>query len=178
MCRPVADAPDSLIAVSREQMFARGNMITRTVRMQLVGVSKDAKIEPATQRGQGKLPSRAPSNWRRNLSTYARVQVQGVYPGVNMVYYGNQHQLEYDFILAPGVDPALIRLRFSGADQVSTNQQGELVIVLGGEAIRQPRPLIYQPTPAGRRTVDGGYVQLDSARWVFVSEHDRGRVGY
>src|SRR5262249_32740090 len=60
-----------------------------------------------------------PKKWRTNIATCAKVRFSEVYPGVDWVFYGNQRQLEYDFVVAPGADPTAIELRFSGADTLA-----------------------------------------------------------
>lgn len=74
------------------------------------------------------LTGNDPARWRTDVPAYAKVQYQGVYPGVDMVYYGNQGKLEYDFVLAPGADPAQILLRFSGAEKLELDSNGGLVL--------------------------------------------------
>src|ERR1051325_1812400 len=107
--------------------------------MSLVGASANPHIE-----GLGELPGRSnyfigrdPQKWRTNLTGYSRVQYEGIYPGVDMVYYGKQRQLEYDFVVAPGADPHIIRLDFDGAEKIEIDEQGDLVLSLAG---RQGRP--------------------------------------
>jgi len=83
------------------------------LRMRLVGANANAAVT-----GAGELPGKTnyflgndPKKWRTNVPTYAQVKYQGVYPGVDLVYYGNQGgQLEYDFVVAPGADPSAIVL--------------------------------------------------------------------
>lgn len=72
----------------------------------------------------GSVPSGTPK-----VETFKKVQFQQVYPGVDLVYYGNQQHLEYDFIVAPSASPETIALSFSGADSVGLTAQGTLVIV-------------------------------------------------
>ncbi|MCZ6489611.1 MAG: hypothetical protein O7A06_03655, partial [Acidobacteria bacterium] len=59
-----------------------------------------------------------PEMWRTNVPHYAKVRYQDVYPGVDLIYYGNQRQLEYDFVVAPGADPEAIQLELQGADHL------------------------------------------------------------
>ena len=87
------------------------------LRMKLVGANSAPKIE-----GSDQLPGKSnyfigndPSKWRRGIPQYARVNYESVYPGVNLTYYGNQGQLEYDFRVAPGADPNQIALTFEGS---------------------------------------------------------------
>ncbi|HEY3119151.1 MAG TPA: SBBP repeat-containing protein, partial [Vicinamibacteria bacterium] len=83
-----------------------------------------------------------------------------VYPGVDVVYYGHQRDLEYDFVVAPGGDPAAIRLAFDGADRIEIDGAGDLILQLGGHTLRQHRPFIYQDVDGVRREVRGGYLLM------------------
>ena len=108
------------------------------------------------------------------MPTFAKVRVEEIYPGVNLVYYGNQHQLEYDFTVAPEANPGAITIRFDGADKISVNENGELVLTLGKDEIRQPAPLIYQLAGSGRKEISGGYKMLDAQTVAFtVGKYDR-----
>ncbi|HUF61292.1 MAG TPA: hypothetical protein VMN36_04395 [Verrucomicrobiales bacterium] len=93
--------------------------------------------------GFGKLPSVThyfsggdASQWRTDVPNYAKVVHESVYPGVDMVFYGNQRQLEFDFIVAPGSDPAQIQLEIDGAMRMRLDRTGNLVIETeGGETM-------------------------------------------
>ena len=90
-----------------------------------------------------------PKKWRTNVPSYARVKYEGVYPGVDLVYYGNQRQLEYDFVVAPGADPNQIKLSFAGADGMRVDAaSGDLVLNLGDDEVRFHKPAVYQPAVA------------------------------
>jgi len=106
-----------------------------------------------------------PAQWRTGVPTYAGVLVHDLYPGVDLSYYGNNQQLEYDFIIAPGADSSSIRLRFDGVNRLTINPAGELVIKLGTDEIRQPPPELYQVVSGSRRPVSGGY-ELEGGRTV------------
>lgn len=108
---------------------------------------------------------RDPSRWRRNVPTYRRVLARHVYPGINLAYYANHRQLEYDFDLAPGANPARIRLllRRLGPPHsylrpyIAPN--GDLVLDAGAATVRLLRPVVYQPSADGRpRIIAGRYV--------------------
>jgi hypothetical protein len=73
-----------------------------------------------------------PRQWHTAVPTYGRVAYHGVYPGVDLVYYGNQQQLEYDFTIAPGADPGVIRLHAEGAQSLTLDGQGNLVLHTAG----------------------------------------------
>lgn len=97
-------------------------------------------------------------NWHTSAPNYNQVKYEDVYPGIDVVYYGNQRQLEYDFIVAPGADTNLIKLGFEGAKGLSVDRKGDLVLRTGGGIIRQHRPLAYQEVKGSRQTVDCRYV--------------------
>ncbi len=147
----------------------------RRVDVRLVHGNPQPKIEPldrlATQTNYF-LGGRA--NWHTGISEYSRVAYRSVYPGVDVVYYGSADQLEYDFLLSPGADPAAIRLRFEGADHVRVNEAGDLVIEAGGAQFLQKRPLLYQqevhtshrsPVEGRYRLLPGGVIALDVSRY-------------
>jgi Beta-propeller repeat len=118
------------------------------------------------------------TNWRTGISQYSRVAYRSVYPGIDVVYYGTPDQLEYDFLLSPGADPAAIRLRFQGADDVKVNSAGDLVIEVGGAQFVQKRPLLYQQDPRTSQLnpVEGHYRLLaDGVIALDVSRYDRSR---
>src|SRR5260221_4810903 len=116
------------------------------------------------------------SKWRTNVPTYAKVQYREVYPGIDLVYYGNQRQLEYDFVLAPGADPNKIVLGFKGADKLEIDAEGSLVLHASGGDIRQHKPVIYQDIDGVRRDIAGGYVRKDAKRVGFqVAAYDASR---
>ncbi len=98
-----------------------------------------------------------PSRWRVDVSTFARVEYEGVYPGVDLAYYGRQGRLEYDFIVAPGADPAPIRLGFRGAQGLRIDSSGDLVLETGAGPVRFRRPIAYQQIAGARRPVASGY---------------------
>src|SRR5207244_8202378 len=88
-----------------------------------------------------------------------------VYPGIDLIYYCNQRQLEYDFVVSPGADPGRIRLGFHGADKLEVDAQGDLLLHTATGVIRQRKPVIYQEVEGARREIAGGYV-LEGARPV------------
>jgi hypothetical protein len=97
------------------------------------------------------------TKWLTNVPAYARVKCEDVYPGVDMVYYGNQRQLEYDFKLAPGADPRAVRLKFDGAETIAIDKDGDLVLGAAGAEIRQRKPVAYQDVNGVRREVPCRY---------------------
>ena len=104
------------------------------VLMKLVGANSHPEVS-----GLEELPGKSnyflgsdPDKWRTNVPHYAKVYYEDVYPGVDLVYYGNQHQLEYDLVVAPGADPNAITLRFEGVEKLRIDAQGDLVLDTSG----------------------------------------------
>lgn len=120
-----------------------------------------------------------PSRWRRGVPSFARVRYRGLYRGIDLVFYGNQERIEYDFVVAPGGDPRDIRLRFSGEDAVRIDAQGNLVIRAGATDIVQRAPVIYQEHDGIRLPIQGRYVKANRHEVRFsVADYDRQNTLY
>jgi hypothetical protein len=149
-----------------------------TVRMQILGGRTDLRgvaLEP--MRGTvNYLRGNDPAKWQTNLPTYGKVKFDDVYPGVDLVYYGNSRRLEYDFIVAPGASPDAITLGFEGADSVKLDAEGDLVLSTAGGPVRFEKPLVYQERGAHREPVAGEYVWKGNRRIGFrVAAYDATR---
>ena len=148
------------------------------VRMQLVGANADPPVT-----GHEALPGKShylighdPQQWRTDIPHYQTVKYEGVYPGVDLLYYGRQGQLEYDFVVRPGADPRAITLAFTGARHVRLGAGGELVLGVGGGEIRQHKPVIYQEVDGVRQVIAGGYRIEDQQHVRFeVGAYDASR---
>ena len=113
--------------------------------------------------GEGQLPGTSnyfvgdSDAWRTELPTYAKVRYKDVYPGVDLVFYGNQRQLEYDFALAPHADPKSIRLQFAGAGKLKLDDAGDLIVSAKNGNIEFRKPAIYQEANGHREWIDGRF---------------------
>jgi hypothetical protein len=139
-------------------------------RMQFLGANTAARITGETRLGGtvNYLLGGESGQWRTGVPTFAQVRVENVYPGVNVVYYGSQQKLEYDFNLAAGVSPSVIALRFNGAKKISTNPQGELVVTLRDGEVVQHAPVAYQIVEGARHEVAAGYQIVDAHTAAFT----------
>jgi len=106
-----------------------------------------------------------PDQWRIGVPLFGKIIYSGVYPGIDLIYYGNQNQLEYDFVVAPGASWRSIRLAFSGAQSVEIDSNGDLKLQTRGGWLRHRRPRVYQQLASGRREISGHYV-LQGSRQV------------
>jgi hypothetical protein len=130
------------------------------LRMQWVG----ARLAAAGA-GRHALPGRMhyfrgrdAKGWTANVPTYRQVAYDDVYPGIDVVYYGNQQQLEYDFVVAPGGNPASIAFRFHGASRLEIDAAGALAVDVAGETVRLHPPMAYQADRGARHEVASRYV--------------------
>src|SRR4030095_11912346 len=131
------------------------------LRLKIIGANSNALVE-----GQDELPGKVnyilgddPQKWRANVPTYRKVYYKEIYPGIDMVYYGNQRQLEFDFVVHAGTSPERIKFRIEGAARISLDKRGDLQLALNEGEVKLHKPVIYQLTEAGERSeIKGRYV--------------------
>ena len=149
---------------------------TETIRMRLEGSRVPAEVRGVElQPGVSNyLIGNDPSKWQTGVPNYSKVEVKGVYDGVDMVYYGNGKQLEYDFVVAPGVDPDVIRLAYDGV-KLRTDGNGDLLLATSLGELRQHKPLVYQ-VQGGKRVEVAGNYRIRGANVTFeLAAYDRKR---
>jgi hypothetical protein len=137
---------------------AGGNQVT-PIRMKFIGGSSQPKLT-----GLEELPGKTnyfrgnnPRKWQTNIANYGKVKYASVYPGVDVIYYGNQQQLEYDIVLSAGADPRSIKLDIQGAQQIKVDSNGDLVLMTRDGELRQRKPICYQMVRGLRQEVAGRY---------------------
>ncbi len=118
-----------------------------------------------------------PDGWHTDIPTHSRIAYQQPWPGVDVRYQGETGQLESVYEIAPGADPAAIRLRYSGHDRLSIDATGNLVVSTPLGEVVESAPIVYQGVSGERIYVDGEYVLLDSRTVGFrVGAYDRSRA--
>lgn len=181
-------------------------MAFSSIHMRLVGANAEAVASGAEE-----LPGKAnyfkgndPQQWRTNIPTYEKVRYENVYEGIDLEYYGNQRQLEYDFIVAPGADPQQIRMTFDGSIPrkaeaeaseagllaqtglsrfsafsasalLEIDQQGNLILCAHTAGMKLLKPIAYQQINGKRRDINGQYVIEDDVVGFELSDYDRTR---
>ena len=148
------------------------------LRMKLVDANAKTEVS-----GQNELSGKSnyfigndPKKWHTNVRQYARVRYAEVYPGVDLVYYGNQRELEYDFVLQPGTNPSAIRLGIEGASKLRL-EQGDLVLTSAAGDVRLRSPHVYQEANGIWHEVRGRYVMTSRNEVGFrVGSYDRRRA--
>jgi uncharacterized repeat protein (TIGR01451 family) len=139
---------------------------TGVVGLKFIGANRERRIEPLMP-----LPGRSnclfgndPSKWRTNITSYSRVYYRNLYAGVDLVYHGNQRQLEYDLIVAAGANPKAILMQFE-APSPHISPEGDL-IVSGDLRLRKPRA--YQRSNGARKNIPVGYILEGRNRVAFA----------
>jgi Beta-propeller repeat len=108
-----------------------------------------------------------------DIAHFAQVRYGGLYPGIDLVYYGDQRKLEYDFVLAPGADPSQIAIAFDGANEVNLDATGDLILRTPLGDLKQHHPNIYQVVNGKREPIGGRYVRLSANELgLEVAAHD------
>ena len=159
------------------KLRASGDKSAAVVRMKLAGANPGAKIS-----GGEKLPGTVnyfigndPSKWTSNAGTFGRVNYQQIYPGIDLVYYGTQRQLEYDFVVTPGADPRQISLEFAGA-KPTLGADGSLLLNVDGSPLTFRKPVLYQ-TIVGQKKMITGHYKLSGGRVQFaLGKYDHSRA--
>jgi hypothetical protein len=150
----------TLFLTSTEAVLVTKSMV---LPMSLPGANDKAPVS-----GMDELPGKInyfignnPATWHRNVQTYSKVKYQGIYPGVDLIYYGNQGQLEYDFVVSPWTDLTSIALQFDGA-HVEISPTGDLILHTDGGEVHFRRPVAYQPPQERERSESNNKRFIDS----------------
>src|SRR5215472_7972150 len=127
------------------------------LRIGFAGASLSASIigEERQASTSNYLVGKDPSKWHSAVPNYQRMRYSGVYPGVDLVYYGKDGTLEYDWIVSPGADPRQIRMRFENSAQLRIDEEGDLVVRADQSEYRHKRPTVYQELSGNRVPVTG-----------------------
>jgi hypothetical protein len=167
-------SPSEVTAPNQSQQ-----LLNTTLQFKLVGAAQNPAIvgeDPQPGRVNYFL-GRDPANWHTNVPTYARVRYKNVYPGIDLLYYGNHRQLEYDFALSPGANPAQIQFEIMGARHIALDADGNLVLQTGSGELHFQSPVVYQESNGVRVPVSGVYVVNDPTHVSFhVAQYDASKA--
>jgi sugar lactone lactonase YvrE len=152
---------------------------TDTLRMELKGANRQAQVS-----GSDELPGTTnyfigddPTRWRTRVPSFAKVHYTGVYPGIDLIYYGNQRRLEYDFVVAPHANPGQVELHFSGAQQLKLDHDGNLLVFGDNGEVAFEKPVVYQDEKGQRVPIKGRYALLANHTVGFkVGKYDRSKA--
>jgi hypothetical protein len=167
------DAPVKYVSVSG------GMTLFLTPRQAVMSVHERAAVPPSIVRMTfertrgaksviGEEPAATESNyfvgsnaatWRTHVPNFCRVRYHEIYPGIDVVYYGTEHRLEYDFVLAPGARAEDIDVAFESDEKIHIDRDGDLVLHTAAGDLRQKKPIAYQVINGHRRSTSARYVR-------------------
>jgi hypothetical protein len=164
-----------LFLTETEAVVSLGARSPVMVRMKLAGQNPHPQIS-----GSGLQPGAShyfkgtvAAKWQESVPQFLKVDYKGVYPGIDLTYYGNQRQLEYDFTVAPHANPNVIELKFSGTDRIEIGESGDLILHTPAGEIRHEHPRVYQNRNGVQDPVDGEFILLSSSSVGFqIGEYD------
>ncbi len=145
----------SLVGASRQTSTPESTL----VKLVPLGANKNPKmVAEGVQEGKvNYFVGNNPKKWRPNVPTYQAVAYKELYPGIDMKFYGNNRQLEYDVIVKPGADPSKVRFAYEGIESLRITEEGELEIGLKDGTMRQRKPVLYQEIGGARVPVEGAF---------------------
>lgn len=190
-----ANARDPLSIARSSRTDGKAQRKDPVLFMRVLGADPNVRVE-----GLDELSAKSnyfigsdPRQWHTHIPNYATVKYTNVYPGVDLVYYGNQGRLEYDFVVKPGADPRQIMLaiqspaaKSSSMSELRIDRRGDLVVGADSSAVKFRKPVVYQATLANgaltaderrritdRHLVDGKYVLKGNRVMFEVDAYDR-----
>ncbi|OYW04998.1 MAG: hypothetical protein B7X11_02335, partial [Acidobacteria bacterium 37-65-4] len=144
-------------------------------RIALAGANQGAPMS-----GADLLPGRSsyflgndPGRWQRDVPSFAKVRWSEAYPGIDVLFYGRERQLEFDFLVKPGADPSLIGLAPTGADRTSLSPSGDLMLRVGHTDFRFQKPVCYQEVRGQRVKVEGRFRLKEGRVGIELGTYDR-----
>ncbi|MFW9929221.1 MAG: SBBP repeat-containing protein, partial [Candidatus Thorarchaeota archaeon] len=156
---------------------SKGKTKNKKINFKILGSNPDSKIH-----GMGKEQGTTnyflgadEKNWTTGVPNYSKVLCEDIYTGINLVYYGNKHSLEFDFIVAPGIDPGSIKLGFEGTNEISIDTKGNLILKADGGDVKLKSPIMYQEHNNIRNIIDGKFKLDDESIVSFkIDDYDTG----
>lgn len=177
------DRSATLVLSDRKKLGDRGQ--TAVLKMNVVGANSTDGIGSDELRGRTNyFIDNDPADWQTDVPNFGKVKFEGVYDGIDLVYYGNQRRLEYDFVVAPNADTQKIKLNFEGAKSVKIDESsGDLLLETALGTIRQHKPFAYQEIDGERREIAAVYSIYESKTnnqepktiTLKVADYDRSR---
>lgn len=170
------ESPSSKSVSRKKQIIQKPSVgIISSIKMKLLGANEQTPVS-----GIDKLPGTKnyfmgndPKKWQTNIPTYRKVKYTSVYEGIDMIFYGNQRELEYDFVVSPNANPQSIRLEFQGANKIHLDRNKDLVITTKTGKIVHRKPRIYQEKEGQKQLIEGEFLLQSKNQISFkVGEYD------
>jgi hypothetical protein len=155
------------LTTAAEAVLVSGKGRLQMVRLELAGVNPRPEVRALEEQDAKSyyFIGNDPMRWRTRVAHYGRVRYAAVYPGIDLVYYGNAGQLEYDWVVAPGADPRCIQWRMTTALPLRLDEaSGDLELAGGGDEVRLHKPVAYQVVAGRRVAVEARYALMGGDR--------------
>lgn len=170
--------PPSFNKEDRDAHISTGTR-SRVVRMKFGGGRPEPMVEGIEQVGERSnyFVGNDRRRWITGVPHFSVTRYREIYPGINVVFYSRLRELEFDFEVAPGANPDLIRLQFEGVERIEVDQQ-DLILRVDGAVLRLRRPSVYQGETTSREEIDSGY-EVDQANHEVrfrIAPYDLGRA--
>lgn len=129
------------------------------LKMKMEGSNSDIEIigEELLEGRFNYLIDKDTEKWITNVPTYRRIKYKEIYPGIDLIYYGNEHQLEHDFIVQPNIDPKVINLSFEGAENIEVDKDGHLIVETKTGRLKLLKPIVYQDINGKQQEIKSSY---------------------
>jgi uncharacterized protein (TIGR03437 family) len=188
---PLYFEPNQGQADSRVDFLSRGNGVTSYLNSREAVFSVNGSPVRMLLKGAGltgpegadRLPGTSSyfrgsdqAKWRVGIPQFGKVQYRGVYPGIDVVYYGSQGTLEYDFQIAPGADPSKIRIGYAGASRLRIDERGDLILSTKTGDMVQKKPVVYQERDGVRTEIAAAYRLGRGTVTLKIGDYDRSRA--
>jgi Beta-propeller repeat len=160
---------DAVIVLERGTPANPNSVKSAPLRMHMVGANSHTRADALDQQASRSnyfIGSDA-EKWQTNIPNYAKVSYRNVYPGVDLIYYGNQRQLEYDFVVNSGADPNRILLHFEGAIEATLDREGNVVTHTASGDLHWRKPIAYQEVNGTRKLTACAYIRKGAGRFAF-----------
>jgi hypothetical protein len=166
---PIASSAENLLGYSRGKSAVRLQWLNSNPRAHVHGMDRQ-------QGTSNYFIGNDPRKWRRKVPLYGRVQFDALYPGIDLVYHGDQKRVEFDYRLAPGADPHAIQLGVGTPSSVGITKEGQLSIIADGDEVVLLPPVAYQEFDGRRQLIPARYVLENNHRVAFdLGAYDHSR---
>jgi hypothetical protein len=108
------------------------------------------------------------SEWRSGVPLFSSIAYRNLYPGIDLIYGGDRHNLKSEFVVSPGADPSVIRMHYTGTAAVTLDETGALLIPTGDREIREQAPVVYQERNGSRIDIPGQFVLASDGNVSFI----------
>lgn len=155
--------PEEIVMVLKKSLRGESKHSFRVLKLQFVGAKQDPKILGVNEQAckSNYFIGSDSTKWRTDISNFAKVQYEELYPGIDAVFYGNDEQFEYDLCLSPHADAQIARIRIEGAQSLHIDEKGNLCLQLeDGEEVQMKKPIVYQTFSDKQISVNGDYVLM------------------